>query len=111
MEKATVKRVIGPVVDVHFPKGKLPELYHAVEVNVEGRKIVLEVVQQIGGEHGTKGNQQRTPVMLIEKENTAACHSQDDSQSYVVKNDEQGGCQNFPLLFVQIVADGTFLRF
>ena len=49
MEKATVKRVIGPVVDVHFPKGKLPELYHAVEVNVEGRKIVLEVVQQIGG--------------------------------------------------------------
>ena len=26
MEKAIVKRVIGPVVDVHFPYGKLPEL-------------------------------------------------------------------------------------
>ena len=49
MEKAIVKRVIGPVVDVHFPSGQLPELYHAVEVPLEGRKVVMEVVQQIGG--------------------------------------------------------------
>ena len=49
MEKAIVKRVIGPVVDVHFPSGQLPELYHAVEVPLADRKVVMEVVQQIGG--------------------------------------------------------------
>ena len=49
MEKAIVKRVIGPVVDVHFPEGQLPELYHAVEIRLPERRIVMEVVQQIGG--------------------------------------------------------------
>ena len=49
MEKGIVKRIIGPVVDVHFPAGSLPEIYYAVEVPLEGRKVVLEVVQQIGG--------------------------------------------------------------
>ena len=49
MEKAIVKRVIGPVVDVHFPEGQLPELYHAVEIRLPQRRIVMEVVQQIGG--------------------------------------------------------------
>ena len=49
MEKAIVKRVIGPVVDIHFPEGALPELYNAVEVQLEDRKVVMEVVQQIGG--------------------------------------------------------------
>ena len=49
MEKAIVKRVIGPVVDVHFPVGQLPELYHAVEIRLPERKIVMEIVQQIGG--------------------------------------------------------------
>ena len=49
MEKGIVKRIIGPVVDVHFPAGSLPEIYYAVEVPLENRKVVLEVVQQIGG--------------------------------------------------------------
>jgi len=49
MKKAIVKRVIGPVVDIHFPEGKLPELYTAVEVCPGGRRVVLEVVQQLGG--------------------------------------------------------------
>ena len=49
MENAIVKRVIGPVVDVHFPYGNLPELYNAIEVRLPGRKVTLEVVQQIGG--------------------------------------------------------------
>lgn len=30
MNNATVKRVIGPVVDIHFPEGKLPEIYNAI---------------------------------------------------------------------------------
>ena len=49
MEKAIVKRVIGPVVDIHFPAGELPELYNAIEIRLPERKVVLEVVQQIGG--------------------------------------------------------------
>ena len=49
MEKGIVKRVIGPVVDVQFPEGKLPELYNAIEIRLPERKVVLEVVQQIGG--------------------------------------------------------------
>ncbi len=49
MEQAIVKRVIGPVVDVHFPYGNLPELYNAIEIRLPERKVTLEVVQQIGG--------------------------------------------------------------
>ena len=49
MDKGIVKRVIGPVVDVHFPAGQLPEIYHAVEVPLEDHKVVMEVVQQVGG--------------------------------------------------------------
>ena len=48
MEKAIVKRVIGPVVDILFPIGKIPELYHAIEVPLENRSVMLEVVQQLG---------------------------------------------------------------
>ena len=48
MEKAIVKRVIGPVVDILFPTGKLPELHHAIEIHLSERTVVLEVVQQLG---------------------------------------------------------------
>ena len=48
MVNGIVKRVIGPVVDVQFPAGELPELYNAVEINSEVGKVTLEVVQQIG---------------------------------------------------------------
>ncbi len=44
-----ISQVIGPVVDVEF-SGKLPEIYHALEVVVsEEDKIVLEVHQHLGG--------------------------------------------------------------
>ena len=48
MEKGIVKRVIGPVVDIRFPTGSLPELFHAVHIRLPERLVVLEVVQQIG---------------------------------------------------------------
>ena len=48
MERGIVKKVIGPVVDVHFPSGKLPDLYNAVEISLPDRKVTLEVVQEIG---------------------------------------------------------------
>lgn len=48
MEKGFVRRVIGPVVDIYFPNGDLPELYNAVYLDLPERRVVLEVVQQIG---------------------------------------------------------------
>jgi len=42
--------IIGPVIDVSFGDGKLPEIFNALEVEVPetGRKLVLEVEQLIG---------------------------------------------------------------
>ncbi len=48
MKTGIVKRVIGPVVDIQFPAGELPELYFAVHIQLPGRLVVLEVVQQTG---------------------------------------------------------------
>ncbi|GLZ39124.1 F0F1 ATP synthase subunit beta [Actinokineospora sp. NBRC 105648] len=47
-----VVRVIGPVVDVEFPRDSVPELYNALTVQVEleslRKKITLEVAQHLG---------------------------------------------------------------
>ncbi len=48
MENGIVRRVIGPVVDVQFPSGKMPDIYNAIEVKLPDRKIVMEAVQHIG---------------------------------------------------------------
>lgn len=43
-----VTQVIGPVLDIKFSDGHLPDLLNAIEINYNGRKIVLEVAQHIG---------------------------------------------------------------
>jgi len=43
----TVKQVIGVVVDVYF-EHKLPEIYNALEIDLKGKKLVLEVEQHTG---------------------------------------------------------------
>ncbi len=50
MQTGIVTRVIGPVVDVRFPSGKLPEINNAVEIKLEDRKVVLEIVQHLGND-------------------------------------------------------------
>lgn len=42
-----IKQIIGAVVDVEF-KGDLPEIYTALEIKANGKKIVLETQQHIG---------------------------------------------------------------
>ncbi len=42
-----IKQVIGVVVDVYF-ENKLPEIYSALEVMLNGQKLVLEAEQHIG---------------------------------------------------------------
>lgn len=49
MENGIVKRVIGPVVDVQFPSGRLPEIYNAIEVRLPDHRVVMEAVQILGG--------------------------------------------------------------
>ena len=44
----TVVQVIGPVLDIRFADGSLPELLSAIEVEHNGRKVVAEVAQHIG---------------------------------------------------------------
>jgi F-type H+-transporting ATPase subunit beta len=52
LENGRVVGIAGPVIDVEFPPHALPEINHAVEVDVEleGQKITVtaEVAQQIG---------------------------------------------------------------
>ncbi len=46
--RGRVVQIMGPVVDVEFPAGELPEIYDAVEVPRDGHKLVLEVQQHLG---------------------------------------------------------------
>ncbi len=56
MSKGRVVQVIGPVVDVEFPKGELPKIYNAIRVEAPedkktGRpeiRLTLEVAQHLG---------------------------------------------------------------
>jgi F-type H+-transporting ATPase subunit beta len=54
MAEGTVIQVIGPVVDVRFPAGELPEIREALEVQLDqgghNRRLVLEVAQHLGNE-------------------------------------------------------------
>ena len=43
-----VVQVIGPVLDIQFKDGQLPELLSAIEIQSGDRKIVAEVAQHIG---------------------------------------------------------------
>ena len=43
-----VVQVIGTVVDVEFQQENLPEIYNALELEVNGEKLVLEVEQHVG---------------------------------------------------------------
>ncbi len=41
-------QIIGPVLDIRFPNGHLPDLLNAIEVKDGDRTIVCEVAQQLG---------------------------------------------------------------
>jgi len=48
--KGRVIQVMGPVVDVEFPSGDLPEIYYAVEIPRDGGRLVVEVQQHLGND-------------------------------------------------------------
>jgi F-type H+-transporting ATPase subunit beta len=44
----TVVQIMGPVLDIKFQDGQLPDLMNAIEIDNNGRKLVVEVAQDIG---------------------------------------------------------------
>lgn len=47
MSEGKISQIIGAVVDVHFT-GDLPPIYTALECDVDGKRLVLEVAQHVG---------------------------------------------------------------
>lgn len=49
MSKGKIKQIIGPVVDLEFNEGELPEIFHAIRIEREnGPALILEVQQHLG---------------------------------------------------------------
>lgn len=48
MNKGKIAQVIGAIVDIDFQENHLPSILNAVECDVDGKKVVLEVAQHIG---------------------------------------------------------------
>ncbi|HSJ53606.1 MAG TPA: F0F1 ATP synthase subunit beta, partial [Anaerolineae bacterium] len=48
--RGRVTQVMGPVVDLEFPSGELPEIYDAVEIPRDGGRLVVEVQQHLGND-------------------------------------------------------------
>ena len=49
LSEGKIVQIIGPVIDVKFEDGVLPEIYYALEIyNDEGQKTTVEVQQLLG---------------------------------------------------------------
>ena len=44
----TVVQIMGPVLDIRFEEGKLPQLLNAIHIDQNGRTVVAEVAQHVG---------------------------------------------------------------
>ena len=48
MANGKITQVIGTVVDVEFPSESMPGIFNALETEIAGEKLVLEVEQHVG---------------------------------------------------------------
>ena len=48
MTTGKITQVIGTVVDAEFPSEEMPAIYNALETEVKGQRLVLEVEQHVG---------------------------------------------------------------
>ena len=48
MNEGIINQIIGPVIDIKFEEGHMPELLNAIQIQNEGRTIMAEVAQHIG---------------------------------------------------------------
>jgi F-type H+/Na+-transporting ATPase subunit beta len=42
-----ISQIVGVVVDIDFPKDHLPAIYNALEADLDGKKLVMEVAQHL----------------------------------------------------------------
>ena len=63
MNKGKIVQVMGPVVDVIFEQGELPDIKDALEVTNNGTRCVMEVAQHMGKPYGAlhHAGRQRRP--------------------------------------------------
>ncbi len=73
MNKGKIVQVMGPVVDVVFEDGQLPDIKDALEVENNGKRCVMEVSQHLGNNivrcimlGASEGLQRDREVMLPE---------------------------------------------
>lgn len=45
-----IVQIIGPVIDIRFEDGQLPNIYDAVTINNNGDEVVVEVMQHLGNQ-------------------------------------------------------------
>ncbi len=50
MNKGRIVQIIGPVIDVMFNDGEIPNLYNALKIQYHDISVTLEVVQHIGND-------------------------------------------------------------
>ena len=69
-----VIQVIGPVLDIQFKDGELPDLLNAIEIDNHGQKLVVEVAQLTGDNvarciamSSTDGQQQMLTVHALDQ--------------------------------------------
>jgi F-type H+-transporting ATPase subunit beta len=43
-----IVQVIGPVIDIKFEEGYLPAIYNAIKIDLNGKKLITEVLQHLG---------------------------------------------------------------
>src|SRR5712692_6917947 len=70
--KGQVSQVMGPVVDVDFPEGELPDIYFALRIERQGNPMIAEVQQHLSGNSvrtvamdSTDGLRRGTPVVNL----------------------------------------------
>jgi F-type H+-transporting ATPase subunit beta len=51
LNKGYVTQIIGPVLDIAFPDGKLPPIYSAIEIKLEDGSVTIVEVQQLLGDN------------------------------------------------------------
>jgi F-type H+-transporting ATPase subunit beta len=68
MEKGKIKQVIGSVLDVTFDKGHLPEIYNALEIDLQkdgSKQILVAEVQQHLGDNTVRAVAMGSPDGLV----------------------------------------------
>ena len=60
LNKGYVTQIIGPVLDIQFPSGKLPTIYSALEIALEDGTSTIVEVQQLLGDNRVRAVSMRT---------------------------------------------------